>query len=82
MKIHEVIGDYRVLKPLVSCKNTNCSGSKWEINNSLYVYVFCLKCHILMQESVYFKSSFKLCYFILFVTVDIYLSSQCIDLQC
>ena len=35
-----------------------------------------------MQDSVYFKSSFKLCYFILFVTVDIYLSSQYIDLQC
>ena len=28
------------------------------------------------------KSSCQLCYFILFVSVDIYPSSQCIDLQC
>ena len=35
-----------------------------------------------MRDSVYFKSSWQLCYFILYVSVAIYPSSQCIDLQC
>ena len=67
MKIHEVISDYTVHKPLISCKNTNCSESKWKINYSIYVdFLFkMLYSHVrfnMLQEFLLAEFIYFICY--------------------